>query len=138
MLKSKMGVPIALLGAATFFLGALSLTPTVLLIGYILIREENEWLRNVAIKASGVIIFFGLISVGFNCINEILQVLNVIVQRIDSSATTIAIPFDINSLLKNLLAFIENIVFVVIGFKALSMKTVKFGPIEKILNKYIS
>ena len=50
MLKTKLGVSIALVGAAMYFLGAISFTPAVLLAGAMLIMEDNAWVKRQAAK----------------------------------------------------------------------------------------
>ena len=44
MNKIKLGVSAGLAGAILYFLGAISIIPAVILAGYILLKEENDWL----------------------------------------------------------------------------------------------
>ena len=137
MLKSKMGVSIALVGAAMFFLGAVYAIPACLLAGYVLICEENEWLRKSAAKMIGVLIFFGLCSVGVGMIDELVNMINVVVHWFDDMADYITMPADLTDLLGSAIYIIEGVVFVVLGFKALAMKTIKFGLVDKLVDKFM-
>ena len=47
MEKTKLGISVALFSALTFLTGYLGLTALVLVCGYILLREENESLKNL-------------------------------------------------------------------------------------------
>ena len=52
MQKTKLGISVGLLGAAIYFTGLFSgYLVAVLLAGYVLMFEENEWLRKNAVKA---------------------------------------------------------------------------------------
>ena len=56
MQKTKIGMTVGLLGAAIYFIGLFSgYLTVVLLIGYVLLFEENEWLRKSAVKAVALI-----------------------------------------------------------------------------------
>ena len=52
MQKAKLGISVGLLGAAIYFTSLFSgyLVP-VILTGYVLLFEENDWLRKNAVKA---------------------------------------------------------------------------------------
>lgn len=52
MQKTKLGVTVGLLGAAVYFSALFaSYIPVIMIAGYILLAEENEWLRKAVIKA---------------------------------------------------------------------------------------
>lgn len=63
MQKTKLGVSVAVLGAAMYFTGLFSgYIVAVVLAGYILLMEENEWLKKTAVKAVALMIAFSLLS----------------------------------------------------------------------------
>ena len=67
MQKTKLGISVELLGASiclTALFGGL--TPTILLAGYVLLMEKDEWLRRCAVKALAVLLMiaFGITVVG--------------------------------------------------------------------------
>lgn len=47
MEKSKLGISIGLLGALVYFMGLLNTTALIIIAGYILLFEQNGWLKNV-------------------------------------------------------------------------------------------
>lgn len=52
MEKTRLGISTALLGAIIFFAGMIGgLTPVLLLAGYVLLMENDAWLRKTAVKA---------------------------------------------------------------------------------------
>lgn len=137
MLKSKLGISIALVGAAMYFLGAISFIPAVLLAGYVLIAEQNEWLRRQAAKMIGVVIVFGLLSIAVGWLDDAASVLNIIVGWFDDDVY-IRIPANLTSLCQYVISLAREIFLLVMGFMALGMKGVKLGVVDKQLDKYMS
>lgn len=137
MLKSKLGISIALVGAAMYFLGAISFIPAVLLAGYVLIAEQNEWLRRQAAKMIGVVIVFGLLSIAVGWLDDAASVLNIIVGWFDDDVY-IRIPANLTSLCQYAISLAREIFLLVMGFMALGMKGVKLGVVDKQLDKFMS
>lgn len=62
MQKSKLGVSVALMGAALYFLGLFSgYVALIILAGYVLLMEENVWLKKTAVKSVALLMLFSLI-----------------------------------------------------------------------------
>lgn len=136
MLKTKLGISIALVGAAMYFLGAISFIPAMLLAGYVLIAEQNDWLRRQAAKMIGVVIVFGLLSIAVGWLDDIASVLNIIVNWFDDGVY-IRIPANLTSLCQYVISLAKEIFLLVMGFMALGMKGVKLGVVDKQLDKYM-
>ena len=137
MLKTKLGISIALVGAAMYFLGAFSFTPAVLLAGYVLIAEENEWVKRQAAKMIGIVLLFGLLSIAIGWIDDVVAVLNIIVRWFNSDVY-LSVPANLTSLCRYIISIAKEVLLLVMGFKALGMKNVKFGLIDKPLDKFMS
>lgn len=137
MLKTKLGISIALVGAAMYFLGAISFTPAVLLAGYVLIAEENEWVKRQAAKMIGVVVLFGLLSIAVGWIDDVVGVLNIIVRWFNSDVY-LSVPANLTSLCRYIISIAKEVLLLVMGFMALGMKNVKIGLIDKPLDKFMS
>lgn len=138
MLKTKLGVSIALVGAAMYFLGAYSFIPAVLLAGYVLIAEQNEWLKRQAAKMIGVVLLFGILSIAVSWLDDVVSVLNIIIHWFDKGASYLSIPANLTSLCQYIISLSKEIFLIVMGFMALGMKNVKLGSIDKLLDKFMS
>lgn len=138
MLKTKLGVSIALVGAAMYFLGVVSFTPAVLLAGVVLIMEDNLWIKRQAAKMIGVVVVFTLISVALGWIDDVVGLMNTIVHWVEKDAERLKVPGDLTSVLRVIVNAVEEILLVVMGFMALKMKEVRFAPIDKLLDKFMS
>lgn len=137
MQKSKLGISVGLLGvfacAAAFFGGYLA---TFAIVGYILLCEENEWLRKTAVKAAVVMVVFSLAGavVGFipDAINLIDSVLNIF-----GGSFYLTFVTNIVNLCTRVLNLLEKIILVLLAIKAFSQGTVAVGPIDNIINKHL-
>lgn len=136
MLKTKLGVSIALVGAAMYFLGAISFVPAVLLAGYVLIAEQNEWLKRQAAKMVGVVVVFGLLSIAVGWIDDIVYILNIIVRWFDKDAY-LSVPANLTSLCQSVISIAKEVFLLLMGFMALGMKNVKLGVVDKQLDKFM-
>ena len=91
MNKIKLGVSAGLTGAILYFLGAISIIPAVILAGYILLKEENDWLKYQAVKMVMIVVIFGAINIGLNCIDDIFAIFNQVI-GIFAKNVHIAVP----------------------------------------------
>lgn len=137
MLKTKLGISIALVGAAMYFLGAISFTPAVLLAGYVLIVEENEWLKRQAAKMIGVVVVFGVLSIAVGWIDDVVYMLGIIV-RWFSKDTYLSVPANLTTLCQYIITLAKEVFLLMMGFMALGMKNVKLGVVDKQLDKFMS
>lgn len=73
MEKTKLGIPVNVLGAAFYLLCVFGgYIPAILLAGYILIREEDENLRIAAVSGLGVMIGFSLLQLVWGLFPDLL------------------------------------------------------------------
>lgn len=138
MLKTKMGVSIALVGAAMYFLGAIAFTPAVLLAGAMLIMEDNQWVKRQAAKMIGVVIVFSLLGIAVGWIDDVVSILNTIVHWFSKDAKYLSVPGNLDSLLRTIIGAAEEVFLIVMGFMALKMKEVRFGVIDKLLERFMN
>lgn len=138
MLKTKLGVSIALVGAAMYFLGAISFIPAVLLAGVMLIMEDNAWVKRQAAKMIGVVIVFSLLGIAVGWVDDAVSLLNTIVHWFSKDAKWLAIPGNFTSFIKLIINVAEEVLLIVMGFMALKMKEIRFGLVDKLLDKFMS
>ena len=139
MQKSKLGVSVSVLASLLFFanlfnnaktgicLGSLI---TILLAGYILIAENNEWLRKTAVKAVALTVFFALIPGILTLVPSIADVVNEIISLF-GGGLFIGFTYKTISTIVSLLAVVEKILFIVLGFLAFSGKSVHLAEVDK-------
>ncbi len=134
MQKTKLGITVALMGAALYFMGLINILGLVILAGYVLLFEENEWLKKSAVKAVTIVFAFALISVVVSFSNDIFGVINNIISWFDSSVR-ISWPLSLDSIVLNIINALEKLILIILGFKAFSQSSLSIGPIDKVVNK---
>lgn len=135
MQKTKLGVSAAVLGAAVYFLGLFSGSlVAVILAGYILLREENVWLRKSAVKAVALLIVFALLSAVLGLIPDVISFINSIVS-IFGGSFYISVVSNIIYMLRNGLDLIRTVLFLLLGLKALNQGTVKVPAVDSLVDK---
>lgn len=137
MQKTKLGISVGLLGAALFFSCLFGdIFVALILGGYILLFEENAWLKKAAVK--GVALLFGLALLSSliylipNAIGFIDDICNVF-----DGNFYIEFISDIINVFNSALVLIEKILFIVLGVKAFNQGTVKIPVIDSLVNKYM-
>lgn len=131
---TKIGVPAKLLAAfaylAAFFSGYVAF---LLIGGYILIREQNDWLRFHAVKA-------GVLMVCFSIANALISLIPSLFTWIDDllgifgGSFRLAFIYNGQSWLATTLAVLEKVLFLVLAFMAFKGSDLKLGPVDKLVN----
>jgi hypothetical protein len=141
MQKTKLGISVGLLGAALYFLGLVNTTALILLAGYVLLREDNLWLRKTAVKAVVISVSFSLLSVVITSGNDLFAFLNSILSWFqdpeDFTAFQFKYPFELETILRNILYLVENILLLILGFMALKQGSIKIGVFDNTVNKHM-
>lgn len=135
-MKAKLGISVGLLGAITYLMalfgGYLYL---FVLIGYILIVEENIWLKKSAIKAIAVCLFFSVITTVVGLIPDLIYVINkfccIFEETLSAEVLSKIIDF-----IQAVISFVRTIVILILGITALNQSTIKLPVVDKLIDKH--
>ena len=123
---------------AAIYLTALSgsLLGLLVLAGYVLLVEDNQWLRLSAVKAVAVYLFFTFV---IQAVGYVPDVLGIISDAGNLFSAYISVPVlnDIVTLVKDLIYLAEKIFLMVLGVKALNQGTVAVPFVDKLVVKYL-
>ncbi len=137
MEKTKLGISVGLMGALMFLISLVGgYVAAILAAGYILLREENRWLKESAIKAVAVLVGFGLLSALIGLIPEAFGFIQSFVLMFGGYLDTPAFYQQFINVLTILLAILKTIVFVMLAWKALRQETVTIPVIDRLLKKH--
>lgn len=137
MQKTNLGISVALMGAGLYFLGLFSFIPAFLLAAYVLLREEDAWLKRNAIRMVVIVIGFYVLHVGVDLLQEIWGVINCILGWIPFLNLHFSFPLNLDSIANYIISFLENLVLLLSGFKALSGNMIKVDFADKLLSKHL-
>lgn len=141
MKKTKLGITVGLLGAAIYFMSMISTLGLVVMAGYVLLFEENPWLRKSAVKAVILTVLFSLLSLAVTMGNNIFGIFNAMLDWIDGPFNFIRFqfkyPFGLETILRNTLNILENLLYFLLGLKAFNQGSIKIGFIDNLINKHM-
>ena len=137
MQKTKLGISVGFMGAilccAGLFMGY---TATLLIAGYIILREEDKWLKAMAVKVVSIMAIFSLAIVTVNMIPDAISVINYFVALFGGSFTLYTVT-SLTYLIQEALLFVENLVFIVLALKALKMDTINVPVVDELITKHL-
>lgn len=134
-MKTKLGLSVGALGAlaylASLFAGYL---PLLLVAGYVLIAEGDEWLRRMAVKAVTFTVAMSLLSFAVSLVPYLFNVINDVLALFDEYFYP-EILSDIVSLLHTIISVVESVVLAILGIKAFSQSTLYIPVVDSVVNK---
>lgn len=138
MQKTRLGISVGLLGAAVFFACFFGgYTVAILLGGYILLFEENAWLKRSAVKAIALMFGFAVLSAVVYLIPNLISFIDDVC-RVFEGSFYLPVVTNIITVITSALTILEKVLFIVLGIKAFNQGTVKIPVIDSLLNKYMN
>jgi len=137
MEKTKLGISAGTLGAAVYFSAALLGYISLLIVGgYILLVEKTEWLKKCVIKAVVLMLFYSLLSTVIGIIPQILT-LGSEEALLGSYYLYMAGAYQIVSVALVVLNLVRIGLFIALGVKALTEKTIVIPIVDRLIDKYM-
>lgn len=134
-MKTKLGLSIGAMGALAYFASLFGgYLPLLLVAGYILIAEGDEWLRRMAIKAVTFTVAMSLLSFAVSLVPYLFNVINDVLALFDEYFYP-EILSDIVSLLHTIISVAESVVLAILGIKAFSQSTIYIPVVDSVVNK---
>lgn len=137
MQKTRLGVTVGLLGAAIYLVGLYGgVLATALLVGYVLVFEENEWLKKSAVKA------FVLMMV-FSAINSVIYLIPNAIEVISSIINILGIGFypeivyNLAGAISGVLNIVETLLFIGLALKSLNQGSIAVPVVDQLIDTYM-
>lgn len=136
-MKSKLGVSVGLLGAMIYFAALFGgYTAVILLVGYVLLFEENEWLKKAGVKAAVMMVFFSFLINVIGLIPDFLSWISTLVS-VFKGIFSYSVVSSIISVFIQALDIIRTCLFLILGVKALKQRTIGVPFVDTIINRYM-
>lgn len=137
MQKTRLGISVGMLGAAVYLTGLFSgYLVAVLLTGYVLLFEENRWLKRSSVKAVSLMVFFSFITVLINLIPNAMNCISYIAAMFGGSFH-ISFISNLVSAVTSAIDIVEKLLFIGLGVTALDQGTIAVPVVDKLVNKYL-
>lgn len=136
MQKTKLGISVGLMGFILFLsVGFGGYIPMLILGGYVLFFESNEWLKKSAIKAAVLLVGFSLISGLVGLIPSAVSFINEIFVAFNSYFS-LNIVTGLFAAISTALSVLKTVLFILLAVKALTQGTIRIGMIDKLIQKH--
>ncbi|WP_035778825.1 hypothetical protein [Butyrivibrio sp. MC2013] len=137
MERTRLGVSIGMVGAfayaAALFGGYLA---SAIVLGYILLFENNQWLRRTAVKATATLACFSMLTllIGLfpDAFNWILSVVNVF-----GAGAYVPVVSNLFAVFTTLVSILKDIVFAILIVKALKLQTINIPVVDNLINAHM-
>lgn len=134
-MKTKLGISIGAMGALAYFASLFGgYIPLLLVAGYVLIAEGDDWLRRMAVKAVAFTVAMSLLSFAVSLIPYLFNIINDVLAIFDEYFYPEIIS-DIVSLLHTIISIAESVILALLGIKAFSKTTVYIPVVDSLVNK---
>lgn len=143
MNKTKLGISTCMAAGLVYLLAIVTTfvsgswvyaMPFVLLVAYVLYKEEDLWLKASALKAVFLIIALLLVNFLFGFVDDLLAFINFFLQFADIHITD---GFDIMGFIIVIINVVIKVFLLVLSLSAFKGKTVKLPVIDNMINKHI-
>ncbi len=138
-MKTKLGISTGVLAALTYFAALFAgfSAALIILAGYILLFEADEWLKRMAVKAVIFTVTMSVLSSVIGFIPNIFELINDVVSLFNGEYVSVEWINDIVNLLQTVIYFVNKVVLILLGIKAISKSTVYIPVIDGMVNKFI-
>lgn len=138
-MKTKLGITTGVLAALTYFAALFQGFGIALMVlaGYILLAEGDEWLKRMAVKAVVLTVTLSVLGWIIGLIPNCISVINSFIELFDGKYLYIEWLSDIINILQTIISFVENVLLILLGIKAISKSTIYVPVVDDIVNKII-
>ncbi len=137
MEKTKLGISVEMLAAATFGVALCGgYVSSIVLALYILLREENQWLKRMSVKAVATMMIFDVFALAIGVIDDVINWISSFVSLFDGVVEVYKLT-SVVSLCIQVISIAQVVFLVVLAVKALKQETIKIPVVDNFINKYI-
>ena len=136
IMKTKLGISTGVFAAITFLVACFGgYTPVLLLVGYVLICESDEWLKKAVLKALGVMLVVSFCVTVINLLPNVFGWINSLLGFFNTNVNFGPIN-NFLGLFTRAIDIAETCFLLVLGAKALKNETVKVPVVDGLIDKY--
>lgn len=134
-MKTKLGISVAMMAAITYLLGFFSgYLALILIAGYVLLFETDEWLKKSVVKALGISLVFTLASTLIGLIPNFVNLIDSLL-RIFEEEFEVEVLSNLVAFVQNVLGFCEKLLMLALAFLAAKAKTIKLPVLDDMIEK---
>ena len=138
MKKTHLGISVGLMGAIMCFVCLFGgYIPALLIAGFVLATEDDEWLKKTCVKALALMISFSVMITVLNLLPDLLAWLDTIV-AVFGGNFQYGIVNNIIGVFTGLLSLARTCIFLILGAQALNNGTLAIPGLDKMIDKHFN
>ena len=136
--KTRLGIAAGLIAAIAYFctLSGYAALVLVIIAGYVLLAEENVFLRKSVVKAIAVAGCFMLLRTAINLIPSLLRFINEFLYIFETGFDHSKVDA-VFSVLASIVGYVKLVLVVLLGVFALGEKTIRLPVIDKLIDHFV-
>jgi uncharacterized membrane protein len=135
-MKTKVGISVGLVAAAAYFTGLFSgYIPLLLSLGYVLIAEQNRWLKVSVIKALIICLAFSSLRLIIGFIPDIFGLIASGAGIFEKAFTYYKLS-SVMAFINNIISLTESVILFILGVMALNQKSFSLGIIDSLIKRH--
>lgn len=137
MIKTKLGIPVSLMAAILYLVGLFGgHLALLLLVGYVLLKEEDRWLRCAALKSLVICLGYSVVVAVLGLLPDLLLVFQSLLDILNVYFS-ISVINNLYNFMLNVLSLTRTIILLLLVVLALIPRANKADPLDKIAEKYV-
>lgn len=136
MQKTKLGLSVGIVAALAYLCGLMSgYVALIILAGYVLLKEDDKWLKYSVVKAIAVAAVFDVIITIINLLPDFLDWISSCVS-LGSGYFSYTTFSSVISIIVSALRILKTIFFIILIFKALKQETINIPIVDDLITKH--
>ena len=134
-MKTKLGISVTMLAAIAYLVALFNGNLALLLIaGYVLLCESDEWLKKSVVKALVISLTFSVVSAVIGFIPNAITLVDDLVSIFGGSFSILFLTRTV-SFINTVLMVFEKLLFLGLALMAASNKTIKLPYVDDVIDK---
>jgi hypothetical protein len=135
-MKSKLGLSVGLIAATAYLTGLFSgYIPLLLILGYVLIAEQNRYLKVSVVKALIISLIFSALQLIIGFIPDLFGLVASGANIFEKSFTFYKLT-SVTSFLSNIVSIAEIVILFILAVMALKQKSLSIGIIDNLIKRH--
>lgn len=136
-MKTKLGISVSLMSALLYFSGLFGgYVVLALLVGYVLLKEDDTWLKRAAVKTIVICVGCSLLSSVIGLVPNLYGIFNSLLSVFGANMPGAALV-SLANFLQYVVTFVKTVVLLYFGIAALLNKYAVKDPLDPLVDKII-
>ena len=138
MPRTRLGISAGLLAAGVYFAAILGgYIPVLLIAGYILLFEQDGFLKRSAVKSVVFLFCYGILTLLIGFIPDIINWIDQLVYTLNLNSVSTTTVDSLFNVIQSAVTIAKNIFFFFLGINAVKGKDIKVPYVDGVLAKHL-